>query len=122
MKKTIAVENFDQMRSRKLARARLLDTGTPIEPEARLTFESVEDLVMCLTPRRVHILKAARKKPMSISELALSVARNRTAVQRDLKVLHKFGLVRMTKRTNPGHGQIQVVQATAGRLTVWAQV
>jgi predicted transcriptional regulator len=110
------------MWKRKLARARLLDKGVPIEPEKRITFERPEEMLACLTPRRLHILRAARRKPQSVSELAASVARNRTAVQRDVGVLSRAGLLTLTRRINPGHGQVQIVRAGAIRFTLTTQV
>jgi predicted transcriptional regulator len=122
MKTTIGIETFEEMRKRKLARARRLDRRETIEPEKRIMFERAEDMLTCLTPRRLHIIQAARKKPQSISELAASVARNRTAVQRDIGVLNRMGLVKLTKRPNPGHGHVQIVRAAASRFTLVTQV
>lgn len=122
MNRTVKLERFEQMRKRKLARARLLDQGVPMEPEAQIAFERVEDLAACLTPHRVRIIEAARHEALSITELAARVERNRTAVQRDLKLLSQYGLVEMTKRTNPGHGVVQLVRTVANRFTVTAQV
>ena len=122
MKATIGVESFDEMWKRKLARARKLDKGIRIEPEKRIMFEDPEEMLACITPRRLHILQAARRKPQSISELAASVSRNRTAVQRDISILSRAGLVTLTKRVNPGHGQVQIVRAGAFRFTLTTQV
>lgn len=122
MKTNIGVETFAEMRRRKLARARRLDRGERIAPEKRITFERAEDMLACLTPHRLHIVQVARKKPQSISELAVSLARNRTAVQRDVGVLSRMGLVRLTKRPNPGHGHVQIVRAAANRFTLVTQV
>jgi predicted transcriptional regulator len=110
------------MRKRTQARARRLDKGELIEPEFRITFERTEDMVACLTPVRVLLLAAARKKEMSITELAEKLQRTRTAVQRDVKVLHRHGFIEMRKETNPGHGQVQMVRATADRFAVEAYV
>jgi predicted transcriptional regulator len=122
MKTIIDVESFEQTRKRKLARARLLDKGVRMEPEKRITFERPEDMLACLTPRRLHLLRAARRKPQSVSELAASVARNRSAVRRDLGVLSQAGLVTLTSRVNPGHGQVQIVRAGAVRFTLTTEI
>jgi predicted transcriptional regulator len=122
MKTIIDVESFEQTRKRKLARARLLDKGVRMEPEKRITFERPEDMLACLTPRRLHLLRAARRKPQSVSELAASVARNRSAVRRDLGVLSQAGLVTLTSRVNPGHGQVQLVRAGAVRFTLTTEI
>lgn len=123
MKKLIVgVESFDAFKKRSLTRARLLDKKVKLEPEARIMFESAEDMLRCLTPLRVKLIEAARRKEASVSELAESVGRNRTAVQRDLKVLCDYGMVKLTKRANPGHGQVQMVRAAANKITLTAQV
>jgi predicted transcriptional regulator len=79
-------------------------------------------LVACLTPNCLRIIKTARRKALTVSELAAHLERNRSSVQRDLRVLSSCGLVKMTKRTNPGHGVVHVVRAVANRFTVTAQV
>ena len=122
MKRNIGIETVDEMRKLKLERARQIDHGLQIKPESRIMFERAEDLLQCLSPLRVHLLAAARKKEMSITELAKHVSRPRTAVQRDLKVLCGYGLVQMRKRSNPGHGQVQMVRTIAERFTVQAYV
>jgi predicted transcriptional regulator len=122
MKRNIGVESLDEMRKRKLARARLIDKGVAIEPETRIMFERAEDMLECLTPGRVHLLAAARKKEMSITELAHNLARPRTAVQRDVKILNRYGFVKTRKSANPGHGQVQMVRASANRFAVQAYV
>lgn len=119
---TVAVESFEEMRKRTQARARKLDKGELIEPEFRITFERTEDMLTCLTPARVLLLAATKKKELSITELAQSLKRARAAVQRDVKVLHRYGFIHMRKETNPGHGQVQMVRAAADRFAVEAYV
>ena len=119
---TVAVESFEEMRKRTQARAHKLERGEPIEPEFRITFERTEDMIKCLTPARVLLLAATKKKELSITELAQSLKRARTAVQRDLKVLHRYGFIQMRKETNPGHGQVQMIRAAADRFAVEAYV
>jgi predicted transcriptional regulator len=119
---TVDVEGFDEFKKRSLARARLLDRGLKLEPETRISFETAEDMVRCLTPLRLKLLEAARLKEASITELAEMVGRDRTAVQRDIKVLAEYGLLVLTKQVNPGHGQVQMVKAAAGKITLTAQV
>lgn len=122
MKTIIAVESFDDLRSRSLARARLLDKGTRIKPERRITFEAAEDMLACLTPQRLRLIEATRKRSQSVTDLAASVARNRSSVQRDIALLSRAGLLRLSKRRNPGHGQVQMVEAIAEHFTLTAVV
>jgi predicted transcriptional regulator len=116
MKTIIKVEDFESMRKRSLDRARRLDRREPIEPERRIAFEHAEDMAAFLTSRRLGVLRAAMQKPRSVTELALALKRNRPAVSRDVQALRDIGLVKLNKQPNPGHGQVQIVQASARKF------
>jgi predicted transcriptional regulator len=121
MKTTIGVENFAEMKARKSARAVKLARGERIRPERRITFENSLDLLACITPQRIQLIEAARQAPQSVSDLAKSLNRHRAAVHRDVKALADRGMLTVERRKNPGHGQVQVVAATAERFTVSAR-
>ena len=93
-----------------------------IKPERRITFETAEDMLACLTPHRLRLIEAARQRPQSVTDLATSVARNRSSVQRDISALSKAGLLQLSKRRNPGHGQVQIVEAVAEHFILTAVV
>lgn len=120
-KTTIAVETFDEMKARKTARAASLSQGERIRPERRIVFENSMDLLACITPERIRLIETARRSPQSVSDLAKSLRRHRAAVHRDVKALADHGLVTVQKRSNPGHGQVQIVAATAAQFTVSAR-
>lgn len=122
MKTIVTVESFDEMAERKLARARKLDTREHVTAERRITFEAPEDMAAFLTANRMTLLKAAIQKPRSVTELAEALHRNRTAVSRDVRALRDKGMLKLRKQPNPGHGQIQVVHASAKRFDFRAQV
>ena len=122
MKTLLEVESFDGMRARKLARAQKLTKGESMSSEKRITFETPADLLACLTPKRVRLCEVAREKPRSISELAVTLQRDRKSVHRDVQALHLVGMLRLHRRINPGHGQIQVVEATATRFRLIAEL
>ena len=113
MKAIVAVENFEDLRVRKLARARKLDQQKAIPAERRITFESPAEMLSCMTPQRIRLWEAAREQPRSMSELATALHRDRKAVHRDIQALHSAGLLILRKQANPGHGQMQVVEAVA---------
>jgi predicted transcriptional regulator len=121
MKTMVSVESFEEMAARKAARAVRLAAGERIRPEKRITFESPIDLFSCITPERIRLIEAARETPRSISELAKTLKRQRAAVHRDVKALADYGLIALRKEKNPGHGQIQLVTATAQAFTVTAK-
>jgi predicted transcriptional regulator len=100
---------------RSLNRARKLDRGEKLPAEMRLTFEDPADLLRVLTVQRVRVLDAVRKKPAPVSELAVVLKRDRTAVKRDVKILTSFGLVTIREETNPGHGRRKTVEPLAAK-------
>jgi predicted transcriptional regulator len=100
---------------RSLNRARKLDRGERLPTEMRLTFEDPADLLRVLTTQRVRVLDAVRKKPAPVSELALVLKRDRTAVKRDIRILTAFGLVKAHEETNPGHGRRKIIEPLASK-------
>jgi|SRR6185437_8545214 len=121
MKILIGIESFEEMKARKSVRASRLARGERIKPERRITFENSADLLACITPQRIRLIKAARQAPQSVSDLARSLSRHRSAVHRDVKALARYGMVAIRRRNNPGHEQVQIVAATAGTFTVSAK-
>jgi predicted transcriptional regulator len=121
MKTIIGVETFDAMKARKSKRAARLARRERIKPERRITFENSVDLLSCITPQRIRLVEAARQAPQSVSDLAKTLNRQRAAVHRDVKILSGCGILTLRKKKNPGHGQIQVVAATANAFTVTAK-
>ncbi len=113
MKTVVGVESFEAIRQRSLERARRFDKQERVEAERRVSFSHPEDMASFLTSRRIDVLKAAMKQPRSVSDLALALNRNRPAVFRDVRALNQVGLVLLNKRSNPGHGQVQIVSAAA---------
>jgi predicted transcriptional regulator len=62
-----------------------------------------------LTPNRLALLRAIRtKRPGSIYELAKMVRRDLKNVQGDLKLLERYGLVRMSQEHRKGKRQVTV--------------
>lgn len=100
---------------RSLNRARKLDRGERLPTEMRLIFEDPADLLRVLTVQRVRVLDAVRKKPAPVSDLAIVLKRDRTAVKRDVKILTSFGLVRAHEETNPGHGRRKIIEPLASK-------
>jgi predicted transcriptional regulator len=107
---------------RSLNRARKLDRGEKLPAEMRLTFEDPADLLRVLTAQRVRVLHAVRKKPAPVSDLAIVLKRDRTAVKRDVKILTSFGLVKTHEETNPGHGRRKIVEPLASKYELVATI
>jgi predicted transcriptional regulator len=122
MKIVIKANSFAELRERKLARARRLDRKERVPSEKRITFATADQMLLHITPRRVRLCEVAREKPRSITELAAVLQRDRKAVHRDVQALHSVGMLLLRKEPNPGHGQVQVVMAAAGRFQLVAEV
>jgi len=104
-------------RGREVARA--LDAKEPKLPHA-VTFTSLEFVAFVseLTPKRVELLRAAVKKSRSISELALAVHREQSAVSKDVARLTKLGLVKVQDVANAGHGRKKIVIPIAESISI----
>ena len=121
MRKTeIRVETVDTFfeRGRKLARA--AGRGERIPPSRVLAFERVEDLLGLLTAKRVLLMKQVKETPSSISMLARTLNRDRSAVTRDVQVLERFGVVQVTEKILPGHGKQKWVTPLAREIKLTA--
>ena len=123
--KKISIEDFrnDPDLSAHVARgrevARALDAKAPKLPHA-VTFTSHEFVAFVseLTPKRVELLRAAVKKSRSISELALAVHREQSAVSKDVARLTKLGLVKVQEVANAGHGRKKIVVPVAESISI----
>jgi predicted transcriptional regulator len=107
---------------RSVKRARRLDRGEKLASQLRLTFEDPADLLRVLTAQRVRVIHAVRMKPAPVTDLAIVLKRDRTAVKRDVKILTSFGLVRIHEETNPGHGRRKIVQPLASKYELVATI
>ena len=116
MKTIVAVEQFNAVVERSLDRARRFDRREAVPAERRISFERPEELGAFLSSRRLSVLRAAMEQPRSVTELATALRRNRPAVSRDVQALRKVGLIHLSKGTNPGHGQVQIVKAAAKKF------
>ena len=96
------VESFFE-RGRKLAK--LADRGAPIPRSRVVAFEDIESLLRVLTEKRVLLLRQVRETPASISELARTLKRDRSAVTRDVRLLEDFGVLQVVEKPLPGHGK-----------------
>lgn len=107
---------------RSLERARKLDRGEKLPAEIRLTFENPADLMRILSEQRIRVLKTVRAKPRPVSDLAITLNRDRKAVSRDVKILESFGLVRTHAQPNPGHGVMKVIEPLAAKYQLVATI
>jgi len=70
------------------------------------------DLMLLLKPERTNLVKYLRKeKKTAFSKLAKAVNRSPVSLNQDLALLSKYGLVTITKETNPGHGVHRMIES-----------
>ena len=100
---------------RSLERARRLARGETLSPEVTMMFEDPADLLRVLSAERVRVIHAVREKPAPVSELALTLRRDRKAVKRDVSLLQSFGLVNAREEINPGHGRRRIIEPRAAK-------
>ena len=108
-------------RGREVAKA--LDARAPELPYA-VTLTSMEfgSFISELTPKRFELLRLAIKKTRSISELAVAVSREQSAVSKDIARLKKLGLVRIEEVSNAGHGRKKMVISVADSISITASL
>lgn len=92
-------------------RAKLLDGGAVLAPERIISFESADDLVKFLSIAKLMLLAAIRKKPDSISKLAIKLHRSRASIDKDIQLLESVGIVESEYVINPGHGRSRIIKA-----------
>jgi predicted transcriptional regulator len=102
--------------------ARKLDRGESLPPEITISFESAAEMVKVLSPERVQVLRAAKRRPVSLSKLASGLNRDTRAVSRDVDLLEQFGLLCTRYQVNPGHGKLKIVEPRAARYQLVATV
>lgn len=118
----LGVGAADDFFKRSLDRARKLERGERLTPEMRITFEDPSDLIRALTVKRVEIIQTVRMKPAAVSELAVTLMRDRAAVDRDVRVLTALGLVATAWEKNPGHGRRKIIRPLAEKYELVAMI
>ena len=119
---TVSSGTVEAFIGRSLERARKMDRGERLPPKITMTFEDPSDLVRVLSAERVRLLHAVRAKPAPVSELAVTLRRDRKAVRRDVSLLQSFGLVNTREELNPGHGRRKVVEPRAAKYQLVATI
>src|SRR6202166_724124 len=118
----VGVESMDNFFSRMKDNARELDRGKAVEPGFHLSFEDPADFLEVITPARVRLLREISTEPVTLSALALALARDPSAVRRDVALLESQCLVTTSKVSNSGHGKRTMVERVATRIELVAVV
>lgn len=105
-------------RGKKIARA--ADARQVISEEKVISFEDPADLLHLLTKARLALLQIVLERPLSITEIAERIGRDRSAVKRDIDLLADSGLVIVESKPLPGHGRKKEVRPAAHSLRLEA--
>lgn len=100
--------------------ARHADTGMPLDGAVTLAFEDPQTMFTVLSDARRKIMSEVMHQSKSISELSITLHRNRSSVTKDLGLLERKGLIVSRRESNPGHGVQKFVRAVAPRIEVTA--
>ena len=117
--KTGTEEDFFN-RGREIAQA--ADQGKALVESHIISFEDPADMMKLVTEGRLALFRAVKEMPGSITEVANRLHRNRSAVKRDIDVLAEAGLLTISPKILPGHGQQKEVRAVAGQIRLQAEV
>ena len=91
--------------------AKEIDRGEAVTRKNTVWVDA-KDLMLLLKPERTNLVKFLRKeKSIVFSNLAKTMKRSPVSLNHDLEILSKYGLVTITKKTNPGHGICKVIES-----------
>lgn len=95
------------------------EAGGRVREREGVYFTSMQAARNLLTPNRLALLRTIRtKRPGSIYELAKMVHRDLKNVQGDLKLLERYGLVRMSQEHRKGKRQVKVPRTTFRQIAL----
>ena len=93
------------------------ESGRRVRRRDGVYFTSIEAARNLLTPNRLALLRAVRSdRPGSIYELAKLVNRDLKNVQDDLRLLARYGLVRMADGKGSGKRRVRVPHAVFDQI------
>ena len=91
--------------------AKEIDQGKSVSRKNTL-WVAPKDLMLLLKPERTRLVQVLRKKKKVIfSELMQLMQRSPVSLNNDLKILSHYGLIKITREINPGHGVNKVIEA-----------
>lgn len=107
---------FDRARTA----ARKADQGGKFAGTATLSFEDPQRMFTVLSEVRRRLISEVLHEAKTISELSITLHRNRSSITKDVSMLESMGLVVSQKQANPGHGIQKIVRSVAPRIEMVA--
>ena len=96
-----------------------LEAGRRVTRHEGVYFTSIDAARNLLTRNRLALLRAIRTQhPGSIYELAKTVGRDLKNVQQDLRILEKYGLVRLSPASRVGNRRVKVPEAPFAEIAL----
>ena len=96
-----------------------VEAGRRLAGREGVYFTSIEAARNLLTPNRLALLRAIRmKRPGSIYELAKITGRDLKNVQDDLRLLERYGLVRIGHGRSSGKRKVRIPQAVFNEIAL----
>ncbi|MBF0266314.1 MAG: transcriptional regulator [Gammaproteobacteria bacterium] len=94
--------------------AKEIDEGKKITRKNTVWVDSA-DLVQLLKPERTNLVQYLRKeKKVIFSKLLEVLKRSPASLNKDLQILSKYDLIRISRESNPGHGIHKVIESSLG--------
>lgn len=115
VKTIITTDGMRGFFKRGKAIAKLADQGKPIPHVRIINFDNPEDMLAILTKARRHLMMVIREGASSIPKIVQLTHRDRAAIVKDIKLLEKYGLITISKETNPGHGLRKIIRPVSNR-------
>jgi predicted transcriptional regulator len=101
------------------AKAKKPDGGHPIDAPIIFTSAKAADMAQCLSAERLRLLREVKfRRSIAVGDLAAKLQRSRRAVDRDPGLLEGAGLLKLSYRSNPGHGRLRLVPSVARQYTL----
>jgi predicted transcriptional regulator len=109
---TIRIKSADTALEEFRRTFKSVEDGRAVRKREGVYFTSIEAARNLLTPTRLALLRSVRSgRPGSIYELAKMVNRDLKNVQDDLRILERYGLIRMSDAMRPGKRRVRVPQS-----------
>ena len=109
---TIQIKSADEALEGFRETFKAIDAGRRVTRREGVYFTSIEAARNLLTPNRLALLRAVRtKRPGSIYELAKIAGRDLKNIQDDLRLLERYGLVRIGHGRSSGKRKVRIPQA-----------
>lgn len=116
---TIEIKSEQEAKNEFRKAFRAAQKGISFEPKTGVYFTSLEAVRNFLTRKRLELLHTIKeKKPKSIYELAKLTRRNFPSVLKDITILSKHGLVKLSKVMESPRRSIQM-KVSYDTINLW---